>query len=81
MRTPDAGHDILRQAEVKCQGGQLVLTGRLEWSLPLPAHDPQLPDRLEEQVEVAGQALKRQLFRLLLECADADASRQPASVA
>ena len=73
MRTQDGVQHILRQAEVKLEGGQMLLSGQLEWSLPLPTHDQNLPHRLEQQVETVGQALKRQLFRLLLECADADA--------
>lgn len=73
MRIQDGVQDILRQAEVKVEGEQMLLSGQLEWSLSLPTHDHQLPHRLEQQVETVGQALKRQLFGLLLECADADA--------
>jgi hypothetical protein len=73
MRTQDDVQHILHQAEVKVENGQIVLSGRMEWSLPLPRHDQNLPHHLEQQVETVGQALKRQLFRLLLERADADA--------
>jgi hypothetical protein len=57
---------------IKVESGQLTLTAQMSVSLPLPVQDGDLPGRWEAAVDGAGQQLKRQLFALALEQADAE---------
>ena len=60
--------DVVQDVEVRIEGGRMVLSGRLQLSLPLPGE--RVPDQLEHDVEQAGQAINRELFRCLVERAD-----------
>jgi hypothetical protein len=60
--------DILEDVEVKVEGEQMVLTGRLCFSLPLPQQD--VPNELESEVNRAGPRIQRAMLRALLEQAD-----------
>jgi hypothetical protein len=60
--------DIVQDVDVNVEQGQIVLTGRLRLSIPLP--NERVPDQLEDDVEQAGQAIKRVLLGVLLEQAD-----------
>jgi hypothetical protein len=60
--------DILEELEVKVEGEQIVLTGRVCVSFPLPRQ--QVPDQLEAEVERAGPMIQREMLRALLEQAD-----------
>ncbi len=60
--------DIVRDVDVKVEQGQIVLTGRLGLSVPLPSD--RVPDQLEDDVEQVGQTIKRVLLGAFLEQAD-----------
>lgn len=64
---------IWKSREIKVRDGRMLLVGTVEMALDLPAQDADLPGRLETAVEDAGQELKRQLFRAVIERADREA--------
>jgi len=72
MRTTNDFHLNCERCEVKTEGGQLVLEGRLRLQVPAPPQDEWLPAQVEQAVEAAGQELKRWIFRELLEKLDAE---------
>src|SRR5512135_3492265 len=72
MRTPQELQATVAAAHVKIQGDRLILQAQLCLELPLPAHDADLPGRLEAGIERGGQMLKRRLFQQAVEQADAE---------
>ena len=61
----------LHHPRIKAAAGRLTLTAEVTVDLPLAAQDGDLPGRVEAAVADAGQQLKRQLYALALEHADA----------
>src|SRR5512143_891133 len=72
MRTPQELQATVAAAHVKIQGDRLILQAQLCLELSLPAHDADLPGRLEAGIEHGGQMLKRRLFQHAIEQADAE---------
>ena len=50
MRAPQEIQATVTDAQVKIQGQRLILQAQLCLELPLPAHDADLPKRLEARV-------------------------------
>ena len=76
MRTMDGFQAILQAGRVKVEDGQVVLTGDVRLAFPMPKQDGNLPNEIEAAVEDGGQELKRQLYRLTMEKADAELALQ-----
>src|SRR4051794_31805240 len=72
MRTPQGLQATVSDETVKIQDRRLILQAQLRLELPMPEQDADLPGRLEAGIERGGQALKRRLFRLAVEQADAE---------
>src|SRR3954452_16519494 len=72
MRTPQELQATVTDETVKIQDRRLILQAQLRLELPMPEQDADLPGRLEAGIERGGQALKRRLFRLAVEQADAE---------
>src|SRR4051812_5081622 len=72
MRTPQDLHVTVTCEPVKIQGDRLLVQAQVYLELPLPGHDADLPGRLEAGIERGGQVIKRQLFRHVVEHADAE---------
>jgi hypothetical protein len=72
MRAPLEVQATVAAAEVRIRDDRLILQAQLALELPLPEQDAGLPGRLEAGIERGGQILKRRLFRLALEQADAE---------
>lgn len=72
MRTMDGFQATLQAGQVKVEDGQVVLTGNVRLAFPMPKQDGNLPNEMEAAVEDGGQELKRQLYRLTMEKADAE---------
>jgi hypothetical protein len=72
MRTPQELQATVAAAHVKIRGDRLILQAQLCLELSLPAHDADLPGRLEAGIERGGQMLKRRLFQQAVEQADAE---------
>jgi len=72
MRTQSESQVTCKLREVKTEDGQLVLEGTLRLQAPVPQQDERLPARVEQVVEEAGQAIKRWVFRQMLEKLDAE---------
>jgi hypothetical protein len=70
MRDTDGLQTTFTLGPVNCQGQTLSLELGLQMSLPLPDHDPHLPDKIEAFVHQAGLELQRRLFKALIEKAD-----------
>lgn len=70
MRDTDGLQTTFTLGPVNCQGQTLSLELGLQMTLPLPDHDPHLPDRIEAFVHQAGLELQRRLFKALIEKAD-----------
>src|SRR5918998_2612699 len=72
MRAPQELQAMVTDAQVKVQGQRLILQAHVCLELTLPAHDADLPKRLEAGIEQGGQVLKRRLFRNAIEQADTE---------
>ncbi len=72
MRAPQELQATVTDPQVKIQDHRLILQAQLRLELPMPAHDPDLPSRLEAGIERGGQILKRRLFPHAIEQADAE---------
>ena len=72
MRAPQEIQATVTDAQVKIQDQRLILQAQLCLELPLPAHNADLPKRLEASIECGGQTLKRRLFQHAIEQADAE---------
>jgi hypothetical protein len=72
MRAPQDIQATVTDAQVKVQDQRLILQAQLCLELPLPAHNADLPKRLEASIERGGQMLKRRLFQHAIEQADAE---------
>src|SRR5512135_1417785 len=72
MRTPPEFQATVTAETVKVQDERLILQAQLCLELSLPAHDADLPGRLEAGIERGGQMLKRRLFQHAVEQADAE---------
>lgn len=72
MRTENGFQATTELLDVKTAEGRLVLEGRVRLELPLPEQDDQLPHKVEEAVEQAGQQLKRWVFRQVMEKLDTE---------
>jgi len=59
---------IVRNVEVKVEGNELKLSGQISLSVTMAGETT--PDAVEQSVEEAGQAVKRVLFRSLMEQAN-----------
>lgn len=59
---------IVRNVEVKVEGNELKFSGQISLSVTMAGETT--PDAVEQSVEQAGQAIKRVLFRSLMEQAD-----------
>ena len=62
---------IIGNVEVKVEGNELKLSGEISLSVAMAGETT--PDVVEQSVEEAGQAIKRVLFRSLMEQADQEA--------
>jgi hypothetical protein len=58
--------------QVQVEGGRLTMQVQIGLDLPMPASDERLPQQIEQSVDQAGQRVKRELFRLAMEKADAE---------
>ena len=72
MRTPQEHQATVSDESVKIQDRRLILQAQLRLELPMPEQDADLPGRLEAGIERGGQVLKRRLFQLAVEQADAE---------
>jgi hypothetical protein len=72
MRAPLEIQATVAATEVKIQEDRLILQAQLALELPMPPQDAELPGRLEDGIEHAGQLLKRRLFPRAVEQADAE---------
>src|SRR3954463_15757962 len=72
MRAPQGVQATVTAERVKIHDRRLILQAQLRLELPMPEQDADLPRRLEAGIERGGQALKRRLFRLAVEQADAE---------
>jgi hypothetical protein len=72
MRAPQELQATVTDAQVKVQDGRLILQAHVSLELPVPAHDADLPKRLEAGIERGGQMLKRRLFQDAIEQADTE---------
>src|SRR5215472_15021590 len=72
MRAPQEFQATVTAETVKIQDERLILQAQLCLELPMPAHDAELPGRLEAGIERGGQVLKRRLFQQAVERADAE---------
>src|SRR3954463_12298228 len=72
MRTPQELQATVTDQTVKIQDRRLILQAQLRLELPMPEQDADLPGRLEADIERGGQVLKRRLFQLAVEQADAE---------
>jgi hypothetical protein len=72
MRTPQELQVTVSDETVKIQDRRLILQAQLRLELPMPEQDADLPGRLEAGIERGGQVLKRRLFQLAVEQADAE---------
>ncbi len=70
MRTNVGRQSMAQITEVKVEDGQLRLRGTFALSCPLPKQDEELPEKLEQAIEMGGQEIKRRLFQQALEYAD-----------
>jgi hypothetical protein len=70
VRDTDGLQTTFALGPVDCQGQTLSLELGLRMTLPLPDHDPHLPDRIEAFVHQAGLELQRRLFKAFIEKAD-----------
>jgi hypothetical protein len=62
---------IIGNVEVKVEGNELKLSGQIDLSVAMAGETT--PDAVEQSVEETGQAIKRVLFRALMEQADREA--------
>jgi hypothetical protein len=72
MRIVDAVQATVQVQQVKFSNGQAQLQAMVQLQLPWASEAPQTPQHAERVVDVAGQKIKRQLFRALLVQADAE---------
>jgi len=72
MRAPQEVQAIVTAETVKIQDDRLILQAQLGLEVPLPVQDADLPKHLEAGIECGGQVLKRRLFQLAIERADAE---------
>lgn len=70
MRIVDAVQATVQVHQVKLQDGQAQLQATVQLQLPWAEAGRQTPQHAEKVVDVAGQKIKRQLFRALLLQAD-----------
>src|SRR4051794_32549805 len=71
MRAPQEIQATVTAETVMIQYDRLILQAQLGLELPMPVQDADLPKRLEAGIECGGQVLKRRLFQLAIESADA----------
>jgi hypothetical protein len=71
MRAPQELQVTVVCEPVKIREDRVFVQAQVCLELPMPAHDADLPGRLEASVERGGQLLKRRLFQQVVEHADA----------
>jgi hypothetical protein len=72
MRTNERVQVSVARVEIKVTEEGLALCGQIQISLPMPGQDEHLPHEVEEKVELAGQEVKRSVYRELMERLDAE---------
>lgn len=72
MRAPQKLQTTVTAEHVKIQDQRLILEAQICLELPMPAHDADLPRRLEASIERGGQILKRCLFQQAIQQADTE---------
>src|SRR3954449_10063917 len=70
VRDTNGLQTTLTLTPVNSLGSTLSVGLELRMTLPMPDHDPDLPDRIEAFVHHAGLEIQRRLFRALIEKAD-----------
>jgi hypothetical protein len=72
MRAPQELQATVHAAQVNLHDQRLILQAQIALEFPMPAQDAELPKLLEAGIERGGQVLKRRLFQLAIERADAE---------